>query len=98
MLAGLAALAGTLPVVNAGFAAVLSGIAAFVAIRFGLLPLVAGIFTLQMLVLFPMTADFSAWYAGSTIFALATVLLLAAWSFRTALAGRPLFKEGFLED
>lgn len=96
--AGLIALGGALPAANAVFSAVLLGMAAVVAIRFGLLPLVAAVFTASMLNLFPKTADFSAWYAGSTLFALATVLVLAAYSLRTALAGRPLFKEGFLED
>lgn len=93
---GLTALGGELPAVNAIFAVFLFGIAALVAMRLGLLPLVAAHFTLCMLILFPMTANFSVWYAGRTLFALAAVLALAAYSLRTALAGRPLLKEDFL--
>ncbi len=46
---------------------------------------------------FPLTADFSAWYAGSSLFAIASVLALTAYASYTALAGRPLFKAGFLD-
>lgn len=94
---GLAAAGGALPAINAIFVALMSGMIAFVATRFGLLPLVTAMFAAWMLMMFPMTVDFSVWYAGATLFALATVFILAAYSFRTALAGRPFFKEGFLE-
>ena len=40
----------------------------------------------MMLIQFPATTDFSTWYAGSTIFAFAVVLALAAFAFRTAVA------------
>jgi hypothetical protein len=46
---------------------------------------------------FPLTSDFSAWYASMTIFAVAAVLALAAWSFRIALGARKLWREGFLD-
>jgi len=46
---------------------------------------------------FPLTTDFSAWYAGSSLFAIASVLTLAAYAIYTALAGRPLFNAGFLD-
>jgi hypothetical protein len=58
----------------------------------------AEFFVLQTLLFFPRTADFSAWYAGSSIFAIASVLALSAYALYTALAGRPLFKAGFLEN
>jgi len=47
---------------------------------------------------FPLTTNFSNWYAGSTLFVLASVLALTVYAFHTAMAGRPLFKEGFLEN
>jgi len=43
-------------------------------------------------------ADFSAWYAGTTVFAVLFFLAVTAYAFHTALAGRPLFKTGFLES
>ena len=39
----------------------------------------------------------STWYAGSTLFAYAVVLALAGYAFHTAVAGRSLFKAGFLD-
>jgi hypothetical protein len=44
-----------------------------------------------------MTTEFSAWYSGATLLAVGTVLVLAIWSFRVALAGRPLLRDEFLE-
>ena len=43
------------------------------------------------------TADFSAWYAGSTIFTLAFIVALAGFAFHTALGGRPLFQAKLLD-
>jgi hypothetical protein len=65
--------------------------------RFGLLPMITGMLVSSILPAFPMTTDFSAWYAGSTIFAIAAVILLTAFAFHTARAGRPIFGEGILD-
>jgi hypothetical protein len=70
----------------------------FVLIRFGVLPMMAGFFVSRILVPFPLTADFSAWYSGSSVFAIAAVLALTAYAGYTALAGRPLFQAGFLDS
>jgi len=69
----------------------------FIMLRFGLLPFVVGQAVASILISFPITTEFSAWYAGSAIFALAFTLVLAGWAFHTALGGRPLFKEALLE-
>ncbi|MBZ5634562.1 MAG: protein kinase [Acidobacteriia bacterium] len=45
----------------------------------------------------PLTTDFSNWYASATIFAVVVVLALTAYAFHTAVAGRPLFRAGFLD-
>ena len=55
---------------NLLFSAILSTLVLLVATRFGLLALVASQFFLLLLTTFPMTTDFSVWYASSTIFAL----------------------------
>jgi hypothetical protein len=65
--------------------------------RFGLLALIVAFSVAGALGNFPLTADFSTWYAGSSLFAIASVLALAAYALFTALAGRPLFKAGFLD-
>ncbi len=44
-----------------------------------------------------LTSDFSTWYASTTVFLLVVILALTAYAFHTAVAGRPLFKPGFLE-
>ena len=51
-----------------------------------------------ILAAYPLTTEFSAWYAASTIFAVAIVLAMTAYSFHTAVAGPWLFKAGFLDD
>ena len=69
----------------------------WVLIRFGVLTTIVANFVSTVLLTFPITAAFSAWYVTATLFALATVILLAIWSFRVALAGRPVLQDEFLE-
>ena len=66
-------------------------IAVLIVVRFGLIPLACAIFTVDLLVNVPFTADFSAWYASSPIFVLLTVVALAAWGFYHSLGGAPLW-------
>jgi hypothetical protein len=56
-----------------------------------------GWFVNNVLIDFPLTADFSVWYASSAIFILAIVLALTAYAFHTAVAGQPVFKAGFFD-
>ncbi len=86
------------PVIHA-FSGVLST-SLFLAcvLYFGVLPLVAFAFIVDVLIDCPLTTDLSAWYAGTSVFAVAVVLALTAYAFQTAVAGRPLFKAGFLES
>jgi len=69
----------------------------FVLIRFGVLALIVA-FTVAALSHFSLTADFSTWYAGSSLFAIAFVLVLTAYASYTALAGRRPFKAEFLDS
>jgi hypothetical protein len=46
----------------------------------------------------PISLDSSVFYSSSSYFILATVISLAAYGFRTALAGRPVFGPGFWGD
>jgi len=67
-------------------------------LRFGgLLPTIVCLFVGNTLGGFPI-ADFSNWYASTTVFVLVVFLALTAYAFHTAVAGRPLFKAGFLEE
>ena len=66
-------------------------------IRWGVLPMIVASFIFEVAIHTPLTTDFTAWYSGPTMLALATVLALAISSFSVALAGRPLFEEELLE-
>ena len=77
----------------------LSFFALFAAALFqfgGLLPTIICIFVGNTLGGFPI-ASLPTWYASTTIFFLVVILALTAYAFHTAVAGRPLFKAGFLE-
>ena len=84
------------PVLSALFGGVETALLVFVMLRFGLVALSASSFVYVLLLLFPITADFSAWYAGTSLFALLSVAAIAAFALHTALAGRPLFDEAEL--
>jgi hypothetical protein len=47
---------------------------------------------------FPLTSDFSSWYAGSTFFVLVVITGLTIYGFYTSLAGQPLLKGKLLGD
>ena len=59
--------------------------------RLGLLATMVAQLFFFLTAFYPMTTDFSAWYAPSTIFALAVVLGVAIYGFYTSLGGQPLF-------
>jgi predicted Ser/Thr protein kinase len=86
------------PVLGALFNAAFGSLFLACMLWFGILPMVVLSFMGIVLFLFPLTTDLSAWYAGDTTFAVAIVLALTAYAFHTAVAGRPLFKAGFLES
>jgi protein kinase-like protein len=79
-------------------AAINSAIFLFLLVRFGLLATIFAEFFLLLGVLYPLTSDFSAWYSGVTIFALAIGLTVAIYGFFTSLGGQPLFRGSLLQD
>jgi hypothetical protein len=68
-------------------------IAAFACVRFGLLTLAAAVFVADILLNTPISFDFSRWYAATTMWVPVAILALAAWSFRSALAGQKLHTD-----
>ncbi len=66
--------------------------------RFGLLAMIASQFFGQLFIAYPMTSDFSVWYAGSTIFGLGAGLVVVLYSFYISLGGQPVFKGGLLRE
>jgi serine/threonine-protein kinase len=75
-----------------------NGLILFVLLRYGILALAALSFTANVILAFPMTLDFSRWYAGSSLAALLVILGLAAYGAYTSLAGRPIFGAASLDD
>jgi len=65
-----------------------------ILLRYGLLPMIVA--DLVGGILFLVSTDFSAWYAGNTYVALALILALTFYAFHTALGGRKLFRDEML--
>jgi hypothetical protein len=81
------------PWIDASAWALLYGVAAIVAFRFGFVALAVGIFATDLLINAPLTLDFSFWYAISAWLPLLSVAALAVWGFYNALAGQKLWKN-----
>jgi serine/threonine-protein kinase len=86
------------PVIGALHGALVASVLLAGLLRFGVLPLVVLFFVGDFVFSSPLTTDLSAWYSGSAVFSIVIVLALTAYAFHTAVAGRPLFKAGFLES
>ena len=85
------ALASNHAAVDAITSAVVYLILALIVYRFGLVPLFCAIFTVDLLVNVPFTGDISAWYFGTTMFALLSVVGLAIWGFYHSLGSEPVW-------
>ncbi len=72
-------------------------IAAVALVRFGLVTLAVAAFTTDSIGNMPITMNPSVWYFGSTAIVVASIVVLAAWAFRTATAGRKLFAADLFE-
>jgi predicted Ser/Thr protein kinase len=68
------------------------------AARFGLLALYSCFLFTSLMRGFPITSNFSSWYAGNTLFVFVFIMSLAIYGFYTSLAGQPLLKGKLLED
>ena len=90
-------LGGSHPAIDIPTYMAVYGIAAVALVRFGLVTLAAAIFTVDTVGDLPITTNTSLWYFGSTVFVMAAVIVLAAWSFRAATAGRKLFAADLFE-
>ena len=78
------------------FSAAVAALTVYILIRYGLVAVAVLLFVSALLLSFPLTLDFSKWYAGQSLVALATVLALAVFGFREALAGRAVLREEVL--
>jgi hypothetical protein len=85
------------PAVEAPGEILVYAIAAFSIVRFGLVTLAVAVFVADALGDLPVTADFSRWYASTTLMVPAIILGLTIWAFYTAMAGQKLIKGDLLE-
>jgi hypothetical protein len=79
-------------------AALAASLVIVVMYRYGLLALISAIFFLHLMIFFPITSDFSAWYAADFVVALIISLGLVVFGFYTSLAGQPLFRATLPDD
>ena len=68
------------------------------AARFGLLALYSFFLFSVVSSTFPITSDFSSWYAGSTLFVFIVIMSLTVYGFYISLAGQKIFEAKFLKD
>jgi hypothetical protein len=80
------------------FAAISAGMVVFVLYRYGLLAVIVAIYFLHLMIFFPITSDFSAWYAADFVLTVMIGLALVGFGFYTSLAGEPLFRGARLDD
>jgi hypothetical protein len=92
-----AAIGGGFFLISFIYAAIFAALLIGVATRFGLLAVTTTLFFISFFGNCPMTTDFGAWYAPSTIFALVVTLVLVAYAFYIALAGQKVFKGALLQ-
>ena len=70
--------------------AIVFTIGAIALIRFGVLAIVASVYTNAAISYFPLTTNWSAWYSQAALLSVATLVALALYGFVTTLKGSPL--------
>ena len=70
--------------------AIVFTIGAIALIRFGVLAIVASVYTNAAISYFPLTTNWSAWYTQAALLSVATLVALALYGFVTTLKGSPL--------
>lgn len=79
---------------------IIFGLGTLVLVRLGVLAMVAFLFTYYCAVVgnAPWTTSVSVWYARTMMLAIAAILAVAIYGFRTTLAGRPLWRDELQKD
>jgi hypothetical protein len=86
------------PIVTAPFACLLVGLSVIALLRFGLLTFAICLFVNLLLFSVPITTDFSAWYASSSLAVLIAVMSLAGYAFHTSLGSQKVFELKLLNE
>ncbi|HEY3123687.1 MAG TPA: serine/threonine-protein kinase [Thermoanaerobaculia bacterium] len=85
-------------VVEVPMALALAVLTVFVATRFGIVALAVNQLSRNLLLTFPLTLDFSRWYAGRSLLVLLILAGLAVYGFHTSLGGKPAFGAAALDE
>ena len=67
------------------------------SMRFGMLAFAVAFIATSSFTRYPVTSNFSAWYAPLGLMEVALVLAMTVWCFRNALGGRKVWKGEFLD-
>ena len=86
------------PAVDLPLGLIASAITIFILVRFGMLALLFTQFFILFFNFYPVTSDFSAWYAGSSAFAALLGAGLILYGFKSSLAGQQIFKGSLVGD
>jgi hypothetical protein len=87
------ALSSLHPAIDIPTTVAIFAIMTFVMVRFGLVTFAAMSLVNNVLSAYPLTWDFSAFYAASSVFALISIAVVAGVAFRYALGGRAIFND-----
>ncbi len=85
-------------IVSAPLTALIATIFVLMIVRFGLLTLGTGALLGQMWAIYPLTFDFSTWYASAAILPALAGFAIVLFAFYNALAGRPLLGDALAES
>ncbi len=93
---GVQVLGSTTPVIDLVLSLMVSATIYVAMTRFGFVTYVTGLYVFTLVVLMPITIDFSAWYSGASALVLLTIAGLAAYGMHAGLAGRNIIEDDLL--
>jgi len=85
-------------VISVPFAALTGFLVVWVLYRYGFLALISSLLFMHLMIFYPITSEFSAWYAGDYVLGLIVLLALLVFAFYTSLAGQPLLRASLPDD
>ncbi len=91
-------IASGIPIIAMTFALVFPTLMVLMTARFGVLATIATFLTYHLVVFYPITTEFSAWYAGDFLLCAGVLIALAVYGFYTSLAGQKIFQGKLLKD
>lgn len=91
-------IASGIPIIAMTYALVFPTLMILMTARFGVLATIATFLTYHLVVFYPITTEFSAWYAGDFLLCAGILIALAIYGFYTSLAGQKIVQGKLLKD